>query len=152
MTLRATFPLYGQDGLYGQSPRKAKLDKWLNQEGNREYLDIVRATELVALDKRYEEQFKEIMDDINLVRHSKTYEYPRLSELDLTIQEEREAYPELEIDHKIALVNGGKMWDEQNLWVICENCHLKKTRDDFKVKKRIELVGNGSLEEKDVKL
>ena len=38
---------------------------------------------------------------------------------------------ELECDHKVAIVNGGSMWDERNLWSLCHECHRVKTRNDM---------------------
>lgn len=37
-----------------------------------------------------------------------------------------------EVDHKIAIVNGGDSWDKNNLQVLCSNCHKKKTKEDLK--------------------
>lgn len=36
-----------------------------------------------------------------------------------------------EVDHIIALINGGDMWDEKNLRVLCTECHKKKTQQDL---------------------
>ena len=41
----------------------------------------------------------------------------------------------LEVDHKIALCNGGEMWDEDNLWVLCHECHRVKTNEDMRIKR-----------------
>lgn len=45
----------------------------------------------------------------------------------------------LEIDHKHAIVNGGDMWDKNNLQVLCRKCHLKKTRLDLYKKKNVKV-------------
>src|SRR3990167_3107646 len=39
---------------------------------------------------------------------------------------------EFEVDHKIAIVNGGHPWKEENLQVLCTPCHLEKTKKDVK--------------------
>jgi len=42
------------------------------------------------------------------------------------------SHKELEVDHKVAIMNGGDMWDENNLWVLCNKCHKEKTKEDRK--------------------
>lgn len=39
-----------------------------------------------------------------------------------------------EVDHKIAICNGGDFWDEKNLQVLCYKCHKEKTKEDLKQK------------------
>ena len=38
----------------------------------------------------------------------------------------------LEIDHIKAVVNGGEMWNYDNLRTLCKDCHNKKTGKDMK--------------------
>ena len=42
---------------------------------------------------------------------------------------------QLEVDHKIALMNGGGNGKE-NLATLCDSCHTKKTRLDYKIRKQ----------------
>ena len=35
-------------------------------------------------------------------------------------------------------MNGGEMWDENNLHVLCHRCHLRKTKSDLYDKKYIK--------------
>ncbi len=42
---------------------------------------------------------------------------------------------ELQVDHIKAIVNGGDMWDENNLQTLCINCHKRKTKKDLKEKR-----------------
>lgn len=44
-------------------------------------------------------------------------------------------FPGFEVDHVIAIMNGGSMWDEKNLQVLCKPCHRTKTKQDFKESK-----------------
>ena len=44
----------------------------------------------------------------------------------------------LEVDHKLAIMNGGEMWNEDNLQVLCHKCHLRKTKSDLYDKKYIK--------------
>ena len=41
----------------------------------------------------------------------------------------------LELDHIRALVNGGGMWDKNNLQTLCNKCHKEKTKQDMKKRK-----------------
>jgi 5-methylcytosine-specific restriction endonuclease McrA len=111
--------------------KRKKFEEWLRNPENRQYLDSLREHEIVELDKLYENNLLRIQDDWELVHFVGKWNHNRLIELDLTPQEERDAWPELEIDHKIALTNGGPMWDEKNLWILCEKCHLVKTKQDL---------------------
>lgn len=43
----------------------------------------------------------------------------------------------LEVDHIIALVNGGRMWDKDNLRVLCHKCHIQKTKSDLYERKYV---------------
>ena len=42
---------------------------------------------------------------------------------------------QLEVDHRIALMNGGDN-SKDNLGTLCDSCHNKKTRLDYKIRKR----------------
>lgn len=81
---------------------------------------------LVDLDKRYRGDFERINND----------QYVAEKLLDW---EERRKYdyynsPTFEVDHKLAIVNGGDMWDINNLQVLCKDCHNKKTQKDLKTR------------------
>jgi len=39
-----------------------------------------------------------------------------------------------EVDHIVAITNGGDQWDEKNLQVLCNKCHDEKTAKDMKKK------------------
>jgi 5-methylcytosine-specific restriction enzyme A len=47
-----------------------------------------------------------------------------------------------EVDHVIALVNGG-IDDETNLQSLCHPCHVAKTLTDLNIKKRIKVGSDG---------
>lgn len=51
---------------------------------------------------------------------------------------------ELELDHIIALVNGGGMWNTDNLQLLCNQCHKEKTALDIR-RARFEKVGQKVL-------
>lgn len=48
--------------------------------------------------------------------------------------------PTFELDHIKALKDGGDMWDESNLQILCYKCHKKKHRSKKKLKKRVEAL------------
>lgn len=93
--------------------------------------------------KRYpeilEQRRKELMDDCE-----KLYiKAQKLNWEDITIPwEYRQDYDDelpygwdsFEVDHKIAVVNGGDFWDENNLQVLCYKCHKEKTKEDLHLK------------------
>lgn len=35
-----------------------------------------------------------------------------------------------EVDHKVPIADGGDPWDENNLQILCEDCHKKKTSEE----------------------
>jgi 5-methylcytosine-specific restriction endonuclease McrA len=47
-----------------------------------------------------------------------------------------------EVDHKIAIVNGGGEFDVENLQVLCKDCHISKTKSDMKTARGI-MVDSG---------
>ena len=42
----------------------------------------------------------------------------------------------LEMDHIIAIVNGGEQWDEKNLQILCKDCHKVKTKADMNLSRK----------------
>jgi rubredoxin len=53
-----------------------------------------------------------------------------LERIGISVPFERYTFPGFEVDHRVAIMNGGDQWDEANLRVLCHDCHLKKTRHD----------------------
>jgi 5-methylcytosine-specific restriction endonuclease McrA len=68
------------------------------------------------------------MDDAWILNH-------QLWDIDREFETNLPEYIHFEVDHKVALVNGGDMWDVANLQVLCIECHKKKTREDLKKRK-----------------
>jgi len=54
----------------------------------------------------------------------------------------------LEMDHAIALMNGGPN-DLTNLYCLCHSCHVKKTRLDYKIRKHRKQLAR-ALEKKSI--
>ena len=42
------------------------------------------------------------------------------------------------VDHKIAIQDGGKEWDETNLQALCYKCHRIKTQEEINNRKRLK--------------
>lgn len=61
-----------------------------------------------------------------LRRDNWTCEHCKISDWDTRIH--------LQVDHKIAITNGGDYWDESNLQTLCRKCHGIKTGRDLKTK------------------
>ena len=118
-----------------------KINKERNEEvyerfikENKEMLEQFMNRELFELDKEFKEKFDELMDDRKLANKIKW-------ELDEDLKKKYNFYPALktnyfEVDHVKAVVNGGDMWDEDNLQVLCGDCHKEKTRQDMLERKR----------------
>jgi len=84
-----------------------------------------RDEQLVKWDEQWEERYKEIMDDHWILEHIFYY-----SELYKDMDKpERISF---DVDHIVAIVNDGDLWDESNLQVLCSECHKKKTQEDLK--------------------
>jgi len=45
---------------------------------------------------------------------------------------------QLEVDHIRAIVNGGGMWDINNLRTLCHTCHVRKTKSDLYKRKYVK--------------
>ncbi len=129
-----------------QEKEKIKTEKrnkeLLNQfiKEQKRLLEHFRDKKLVELSKRYEIDFKETMEDIKLAEDIK-WQLPD----DIRKKYNWETYPRelsFHIDHIKAIVNDGDMWDEKNLQVLCEDCHIKKTGQDMKKRTK----GNKTLE------
>lgn len=103
-----------------------KKKKWL--EENQDILENKRHKALVRLSEQFEKDFNEIMDD-------EAFFKSRISWSVAQIEKDWAKRIKLHVDHKVAIVNGGDMWDENNLQTLCENCHKKKTRKDLAERK-----------------
>lgn len=117
-------------------------DRWeAMKKQQKEFFDNIRpviankiiAKKLADLEERYEGEFQHAIDPANIgdwdiEKYCKSHriEYPDPDDArpDYSIQ--------FEVDHKIAIVNGGGEFDESNLQVLCTECHKKKTRQDLK--------------------
>ena len=50
---------------------------------------------------------------------------------------------DFEVDHKVAIVNGGREFDEANLQVLCHRCHVGKTKSDMVLRDSTLLMKKG---------
>jgi 5-methylcytosine-specific restriction endonuclease McrA len=99
------------------------LKKWA--EENQDIIKTMRDERLVRLDRRFQEEYEQIMNDMWMADHCLTWEAQhRLTKLP---QE-----PKMEVDHTIPVFKGGDMWDEKNMQTLCDKCHRKKTTKELK--------------------
>jgi hypothetical protein len=95
------------------------------------------AERLLRLEDRYNRDFLQaISDDIDIYEaerylKSKNIKLPTVSNSRIDVA--------FEVDHKIAIVNGGPEFDENNLQVLCSDCHKKKTKTDLKLTDNVQI-------------
>jgi 5-methylcytosine-specific restriction endonuclease McrA len=94
--------------------------------------------------KELEERTLQAIERIERLTSTNIQFEQHLESLGVTIPNKYEYFPGFEVDHKVALMNGGDQWDEKNLRVLCHDCHLKKTRHDHREKK-VDAIHNTRL-------
>lgn len=92
----------------------------------KEMLNQVRVEKLNEL----EEKYQQIMDDDYLIEHEIYWNYrnkvgEKPHEYDFEVR--------FDVDHIVAICNGGDGWDKKNLQVLCTDCHKQKTKEDMKL-------------------
>jgi len=95
--------------------------------------DGIIAEKLLKLEEQFEREYQRTIDpknisDWDVENYAKYHDIPFPSIEDKRIK--------FEVDHKIAIVNGGDEFDVNNLQVLCEECHKKKTKNDLKISVR----------------
>ena len=92
--------------------------------------DAIVAQRLLELEEWYEKEFKRAIDP-KTIQDREVEEYAKYH--DIPLPEFDEGRIAFEVDHKIAIVNGGDEFDVNNLQVLCTECHKKKTKNDLKI-------------------
>ncbi len=98
----------------------------------KKYPQVVEQERVFMLDK-IENDYKNAMDDKYIIKHLSSWD---LEKYDIQLQEPRRKYLELDVDHIIAIANGGDVFDKKNLQVLCNGCHKKKTKEDMILMRR----------------
>ena len=110
------------------------------------YQDGIIAEKLLRLEEWYEKEYKKDIDPKNIsdweIEH-----YAKYHNIPFPKPDNKEIH--FEVDHKIAIVNGGDEFDENNLQVLCEECHRKKTKNDLKIARG---VNSKDLNEDEIKI
>jgi|GEM_PF-4464717 len=109
--------------------RKELEDAWIDEiiANFQDAINRVRAAKLVELDERYQQ----LMNDRRFV-YQNDWELRRADD---RMPEKPRYFIDFDVDHKVAIVNGGNEWDEENLQVLCKECHKKKTKGDVRASK-----------------
>jgi 5-methylcytosine-specific restriction endonuclease McrA len=94
-----------------------------------------RDEQLVRWDTEWEERYNNIMDDHWILEH--IFYYTELYE-DMDMPRRIS----FEVDHIVAIINDGDIWDESNLRVLCTECHHKKTQEDLKIARKNDKMKN----------
>jgi len=45
-----------------------------------------------------------------------------------------------QIDHVVAIINGGDYFDKDNLQTLCKECHVRKTKQDIRKHRKLKLL------------
>jgi hypothetical protein len=118
--------------LYGEK-KKERLDALMSMKS--ELQDGIIATRLERLESDFEYRFTQAIDpstidEYELERYAKSHKIP-LPELPPWRPPDEK--PMFEVDHIVAIVNGGGEFDHNNLQVLCHECHKKKTKSDMQI-------------------
>jgi len=116
-----------------EKSKKKELKVFFEKE--KEAIDKLRDDKLQELSREFEMRYNDIIDDFKFFRN---YSWDlRVFEKDYP---DIFAYsfrsPVMEVDHIKSLINGGDMFDENNLQTLCQDCHKKKTKKDMLERKR----------------
>ena len=113
--------------LYNQA-----IKRWLNKPENKKSLEEKRDERLVTLSENFERDYKILMDDETFFKDGFWDEGHKLK------AKIPGRHIQFDVDHVLALCNGGDMWDTSNWQVLCNECHKNKTRKDLGERKRIK--------------
>jgi len=105
------------------------------EEFKLKYQDGIIAEKLLKLEEDYEREYKRAIDPKNIY-DNEAENYAKYHNIPFPKLEDKRI--QFEVDHKIAIVNGGDEFDVDNLQVLCEECHKKKTKNDLKISVRTD--------------
>ncbi len=122
----------GREENYKEKEKNGKLDEW-KEMLKRDHYDKIEQHRAELLQK-IEEDYTKAMDDDYVVD-----EMGRWGGI-TGVPEKPESYSgyyghAFEVDHIVAITNGGSDFDETNLQVLCVDCHKVKTKIDMKLRK-----------------
>jgi 5-methylcytosine-specific restriction endonuclease McrA len=97
------------------------------------YQDGIIARKLLKLEEDYEREYQKTINPKN-IGYLEAENYAKHNNIPFPKLEDKRV--QFEVDHKIAIVNGGDEFDVNNLQVLCQECHKKKTKNDLKISVR----------------
>jgi len=115
--------------------RKKQYEEYKKEveEFIQKYQDGIIAKKLLQLEEDYEREYQRTINPKN-ISYFDAENYAKYNNIPFPSIEEKRI--KFEVDHKIAIVNGGDEFDVNNLQVLCEECHKKKTKNDLKISVR----------------
>lgn len=119
-----------------EETKKKIVKEWLSNPDNKKLLEEHRDTILVEWSKEWDDRFKSLMDDEWLLEHH-YWDITGNHQMDLFHGKLPERLG-FDLDHIIALCNGGDMWDKDNWQILCSVCHKEKTKKDLRERKRLK--------------
>ena len=102
-------------------------EKKFRQTIKEKYPQVIEQERVSRLD-RIEDDYKNALDDDYITKHLTAWE---LEKYGIELKEPRREWIELDVDHVIAIANGGDVFDKKNLQILCKDCHNKKTKQDM---------------------
>lgn len=141
----------GKHNVSNEERNKARDAFYQNiREHRQDILDAIKAKRFRELEDWIQRQYKDRYEDILKDEYSE-YDIEKYMKIHHMRTPKDEAYQEriyFEVDHKLALVNGGKEFDKSNLQVLCQDCHKKKTKSDVRIAKEYDAKAHITLEQK----
>lgn len=115
---------------YKEKEKKGKLNEWKDMV-KRDHTDKIEQHRSELLQKLEEEYTKIMSDDYVLDQLTR---YTGIE----GVSEKPDPYNgyyghAFEVDHIVAIVNGGTDFDEKNLQILCMDCHKVKTKEDMRL-------------------
>lgn len=122
-----------------KSRYKISYQDWINYfKSKPEFMEEVKKEQIEKL-KYIEEQYEQAMDIDHLIENTFRFDSRNRSdipEMPRDLGQYHNYSSDYDVDHILAIVNGGEQWDEKNLQILCKDCHKVKTKEDMKFSRK----------------
>lgn len=118
---------------------KKELKDWLNYFKSKP--ELMKEVEKEQIEKLHyiDEQYQDAMNIDKMIENTFRFDSRNRAEIP-TMPRETGRFERFDsyydVDHIIAIVNGGEQWDEKNLQVLCTDCHKVKTKADMNLSRK----------------